>query len=137
MELVKIPFAIRGDDRGSLVAVEGGRSIPFEIKRIYYIWGTSQGTVRGYHAHVTLKQVLICVHGTCTIVLDDGEARTEVRLADPAEGLYIDSIMWREMKDFSEDAVLLVLASEHYEESDYIRNYDEFVAMANSGRRKD
>jgi dTDP-4-dehydrorhamnose 3,5-epimerase-like enzyme len=127
MQINTISFPIRGDDRGSLVAVEGGEEIPFDIKRVYYIYGTQEGVVRGKHAHHALKQIIICVHGKCTIVLDDGTAKTEVSLSKPNEGLYISSLVWREMKDFSPDTVLLVFANEHYDESDYIRDYNEFL----------
>jgi dTDP-4-dehydrorhamnose 3,5-epimerase-like enzyme len=118
----------RFDDRGSLSFLEGGKDIPFEIKRIYYLYHLNQAH-RGFHAHKKLNQVAICVSGSCTFVLDDGRERQEVRLTKPNEGLFIDKMIWREMKDFSSDAVLLVLASEHYDESDYIRNYDEFLRL--------
>ena len=99
----------------------------FEIKRVYYITDTQRDVVRGHHAHKNLKQVLICVHGSCRIGLDDGTEKTEVLLDKINEGLYIESNMWRTMYDFSEGAVLLVLASELYDEADYIRNYDKFI----------
>lgn len=120
-------FPPLGDDRGSLVALEAGINIPFEIKRVYYIFGTQQGVVRGFHAHRNLKQVAVCVTGKCRMILDDGNTREEVWLESPIQGLIIDELIWREMYDFSEDCVLLVLASEHYDESDYVRDYDEFL----------
>ncbi len=123
-----IEFQKRFDDRGSLSFVEGGIDIPFEIKRIYYLYNLND-VHRGFHAHKNLNQVAICVNGSCTFVLDDGKTRQEVKLSKPNEGLFIDKMIWREMKDFSSDAVLLVLASEHYDESDYIRNYDEFLKL--------
>lgn len=123
-----INFTIKGDSRGSLIALEGNKDIPFEIKRVYYIFDTKEGVVRGHHAHKTLEQVLICLSGSCTIVLDDGIERTEVLLDKPNIGLYVGPNMWREMKDFTPDAVLLVLASDWYDEADYIRNYSEFLA---------
>jgi len=115
-------FSIKGDSRGSLIAIESNKDIPFDIKRIYYIFDTKPGVVRGHHAHKTLEQMLICVSGSCTIVLDDGEKRSEVVLSDPSTGLYIGANIWHEMKDFSEGAVLLVLASDFYNENDYIRS---------------
>jgi dTDP-4-dehydrorhamnose 3,5-epimerase-like enzyme len=127
MEIKRIIFDVKGDERGSLIALESGADIPFEIKRAYYIFGTKYGVVRGYHAHLELKQVLVCIHGRCTIVLDNGEERCEVPLCVPNEGLFLDSLVWREMKDFSPDSVLLVFASEHYNEADYIRKYDDFL----------
>jgi UDP-2-acetamido-3-amino-2,3-dideoxy-glucuronate N-acetyltransferase len=120
-------FTVKGDSRGSLIAIESNRDIPFEIRRVYYIFGTKSGVTRGLHAHKTLRQVLICVSGSCTIVLDNGKAQSEVFLSNPSEGLYVGPGIWREMKDFSEDAVLLVLASDYYDEQDYIRNYEDFL----------
>lgn len=120
-------FPPLGDDRGSLVALEGEKTVPFEIKRVYYIFGTQQGVARGFHAHRQLKQVAVCVTGKCRMVLDDGARREEAWLDSPTKGLLIGDLVWREMHDFSEDCVLLVLASEHYDENDYIRDYDEFL----------
>jgi dTDP-4-dehydrorhamnose 3,5-epimerase-like enzyme len=116
-----------GDDRGSLVAVETQQDLPFELKRVYYIFGTKEGVERGFHAHKNLQQVAVAVRGSCTMVLDDGREKTEVLLSDPTQGLYIGSMLWRVMKNFSEDCVLLVFADQHYTESDYIRNYDDFL----------
>lgn len=120
-------FPPLGDDRGSLVALEAEKTVPFEIKRVYYIFATQQGVARGFHAHHNLKQVAVCVTGKCRMILDNGKAREEAWLDSPTKGLLIGDLVWREMHDFSEDCVLLVLASEHYDESDYIRNYDEFL----------
>lgn len=116
-----------GDDRGSLIALEAEKTVPFEIKRVYYIFGTQQGVARGFHAHHNLKQVAVCVTGKCRMILDNGLAREEAWLDSPTKGLLIGDLVWREMCDFSDDCVLLVLASEHYDESDYIRDYDEFL----------
>ena len=121
-----------GDDRGSLVALEANKSVPFDIKRVYYIFGTQQGVSRGYHAHKNLKQLAVCVTGSCRFVLDDGNSREEVILDDSTKGLIIDDLTWREMHDFSSDCVLLVLASEHYDENDYIRDHQEFLNLVNS-----
>ncbi|SFR51157.1 WxcM-like, C-terminal [Marinobacter daqiaonensis] len=128
-QLKWIDFQSLGDDRGSLVAVEIGmeKAVPFDIKRVYYIFHTAEGVSRGFHAHKVLKQVAICVAGKCRMVLDDGEERVETWLDSPTKGLLIEDMVWREMHDFSEDCVLLVLASEHYDESDYIRDYEEFI----------
>lgn len=123
----KITFGIHGDSRGSLIAIEQLKDIPFEIKRVYYMYDTTEGVTRGYHAHKNLQQVLICVHGSCKIRLDNGTEKEIVILDKPYEGLYVSNNMWREMFDFSPDAVLMVLASELYDESDYIRDYDEFL----------
>lgn len=126
MEIKTYTFTPHGDDRGQLVALEEYKDFPFSIKRVYYIYDTLAGVVRGHHAHKCLQQILICVHGSCKIHLDDGHDTAEVLLDQPNKGLYIANDMWREMYDFSPDAVLMVLASELYDESDYIRDYVEF-----------
>lgn len=124
-----IDFQSLGDERGSLVAVEIGmdKAVPFDIKRIYYIHHTAEHVSRGYHAHKKLKQVAVCLSGKCRMVLDDGTNREEVWLDCPTKGLVIEEVVWREMHDFSPDCVLLVLASEHYDEGDYIRDYEDFI----------
>ena len=127
MQVVKYMFQPHGDERGQLVALEEFKDIPFAIKRVYYMYDTLEGVVRGHHAHKTLKQILICIHGSCEIMLDNGREKKAVRLERPYEGLYVSNDMWREMYDFSDDAVLLVLASEPYREEDYIRSYEDFL----------
>ncbi len=127
MQVIKYVFQPHGDERGQLVALEERKDIPFEIKRIYYVYDTAWGVVRGHHAHKSLQQILICIHGSCKIRLDNGMEKKVVPLERPYEGLYVSNAMWREMYDFSPDAVLLVLASELYDEKDYIRDYDEFL----------
>lgn len=124
-----IDFQTLGDERGSLVALEIGmeKAVPFDIRRVYYIYHTAEGVSRGFHAHRNLKQVAICVAGKCRMVLDNGSTREETWLDCPTKGLLIESMVWREMHDFSEDCVLLVLASEHYDETDYIRDYNKFL----------
>ena len=129
MEIKRFTFPPHGDDRGQLVAIEAQQDQPFAIRRVYYIYDTLPGVRRGFHAHLQLQQILLCVSGSCKIHLDDGFDTAEVVLDKPNEGLYISNNMWREMYDFSEDAVLLVLASEHYTEDDYIRDYDAFLKM--------
>lgn len=132
MSIIKlIDFPSLGDERGSLVALEGCKNIPFDIKRVYYIFGTQQGGARGFHAHKQLKQVAVCIAGKCRITLDNGFKKEEAYLDSPFKGLLIGDMVWREMHDFSKDCVLLVLASEHYDETDYIRNYSEFILQAN------
>ncbi|HFD7561522.1 TPA: FdtA/QdtA family cupin domain-containing protein [Providencia rettgeri] len=122
-----IEFRTLGDDRGSLVSLEQNKNIPFDVKRIYYIFGTKKGVSRGFHAHKNLQQVAICVKGSCRFILDDGHSKEEITLNSPNIGLHINSYVWREMHDFSEDCVLIVLASELYDESDYIRDYQVFL----------
>lgn len=127
MQIVKYVFQQHGDKRGQLVALEECIDIPFKIKRVYYMYDTKEGVRRGYHAHKSLKQILICIHGTCKVLLDNGIEKKIVPLEKPYEGLYIDNNIWREMYDFSGDAVLMVLASDYYREEDYIRDYDIFI----------
>lgn len=127
MEVTMFAFQQHGDERGQLVALEEGKEIPFKIKRVYYMYDTGEGICRGHHAHKHLEQILICVHGSCKIRLKDGTDETIVELNNPHEGLYVSNNMWREMYDFSSDAVLLVLASELYTEDDYIRDWNEFL----------
>lgn len=129
MEIIKYEFPPHGDDRGQLVAIEAMKDLPFAVKRVYYIYDTLPGVRRGFHAHLNLQQILLCVNGSCKIHLDDGKDTAEVTLDKPNEGLYIANNMWREMYDFTPGTVLLVLASEYYDEADYIRNYDAFLKM--------
>lgn len=137
MQIIKYAFQPHGDERGQLVAAEVGKEIPFDVKRVYYIYDTLSGVRRGFHAHRNLQQILICVAGSCKIHLDNGFETEEVVLDKPYEGLYISNDMWREMYDFSEGAVLLVLASEPYDEKDYIRDYDTFLkTVKNKGGNK-
>ena len=123
-----LDFPSLGDERGAMVVVEGADTVDFEIKRIYYIFNTQEGVSRGFHAHKALKQVAVCVTGRCKMVLDDGITRSEQWMDTPNKALLIDNMVWHEMHDFSEDCVLLVMASDHYDESDYIRNYQDFIA---------
>lgn len=129
MQVIKYAFQQHGDNRGQLVALEEYKDIPFQIKRVYYMYDTGKGVRRGFHAHKSLEQILICIHGSCKILLDNGQEKKTVFLEKPYEGLYIANNIWREMFDFSSDAVLLVLASDFYNEEDYIRDYDEFLAF--------
>lgn len=134
MSLIKfIDFPALGDERGSLVALEAEKTVPFPIKRVYYIFGTNAGVSRGFHAHKRLQQVALCITGKCRMILDDGRQRNEVWLDSPNKGLIIGDLVWREMHDFSEDCVLLVLASEHYDEADYIRDYGKFLEVCING----
>lgn len=127
MQAIKYVFQPHGDNRGQLVAIEEFKDIPFKIRRVYYMYNTSQGIRRGFHAHKSLQQILICIHGSCKILLDSGKEKKVIPLENPYEGLYVSNNMWREMFDFSSDAVLMVVASELYDEEDYIRNYDDFL----------
>lgn len=124
-EEIRLPLL--GDARGSLAVLESLENVPFSISRVYYIFGTQIGVSRGFHAHKELRQIAVCVAGKCRMVLDSGIAKETVWLDTPTKCITIDPFIWHEMHDFSEDCVLLVLASAHYDESDYIRNYDEFL----------
>ncbi|KJR36121.1 dTDP-6-deoxy-3,4-keto-hexulose isomerase [Vibrio navarrensis] len=124
-------FPIKGDERGSLIALEQGVDVPFDIKRIYYIFGTKLGVSRGYHAHYNLEQMVICLKGSVTFRLDNGVKQETKTLSSPDEGLHMKGLIWREMHNFSEDCVLMVIASELYDEADYIRDYEMFKQEAN------
>jgi len=126
MKPTLINFNPLGDERGSLIAVEAEKSVPFPVRRVYYIFGTKTGVERGFHAHKALNQVAVAVTGSCEMVLDDGESETVVLLDSAEKGVLIGPGMWRVMRNFTSDCVLLVLADQHYDEADYIRNYDEF-----------
>jgi dTDP-4-dehydrorhamnose 3,5-epimerase-like enzyme len=123
-----------GDDRGSLVSLESGHNVPFDIKRCYYIFGTTPGVRRGFHAHKELKQLLICTSGSCKVFLDDGHTTKDVVLDSPLKSLLVTGLIWREMYDFSDDCVLMVLADQYYDEADYIRNYKEFLTLSREGK---
>lgn len=116
------------DNRGGLVSLESGINIPFDIKRVYYLYNLND-EARGFHAHLKLRQFLICVSGSCTVKLDDGETSSNFTLNDPTEGIFVERLLWREMHNFSKDCVLLVIADAHYDECDYIRNYEDFLKL--------
>ena len=109
MQVIKYVFQPHGDERGQLVSLEEFKDIPFKIKRVYYMYDTAQGVTRGFHAHKNLQQILVCIHGSCKIKLDNGKESKVIPLEKPYEGLYVSNAMWREMFDFSPDAVLMVL----------------------------
>jgi dTDP-4-dehydrorhamnose 3,5-epimerase-like enzyme len=121
-----INFQVKGDRKGSLISLEEKKNIPFSIKRVYYIYHTAKNAVRGKHAHRNLHQVIIAVSGSCKFLLDDGQKKKTVTLDSPEKGLYIGKDIWREMYDFSSDCVLMVLASEYYDENEYERDYQKF-----------
>ena len=123
---------VSGDEFGKLIAFEEFKDIPFRIKRVYCIYDTAEGVVRGKHAHKTLNQILICVSGSCKILLDNGHEKKVVPLNKPYEGLYVTSDMWHEMYDFTSDAVLMVFAPELYNAGEYVRDYEEFLKMVST-----
>ena len=125
-----VSLAVRGDHRGSLIALEGGSAqVPFDIARVYYVFATTAGIDRGFHAHYALNQLAIAVSGSCTMLLDDGHKTREVRLDRPDVGLVIGPMVWRVIRELSDDCVLLVLADAPYDESDYIRDYATFTKL--------
>ena len=129
-----IEFADFGDERGNLVVIEGdGMDIPFDIKRVFYIYGSDSEVVRGSHANRETEFLLVNVSGPSKVRLDDGSKEIIVELNKPRMGLYISSMVWKDMYDFSSDSVLLVLASRHYDANEYIRDYDEYVKEIQRG----
>lgn len=134
MEITTFEFAVRGDERGSLVAIEERRDIPFVTRRVYYIFGTQPGVTRGLHAHRQLQQVMVCLHGRCRLLLDDGQDKREVLMERNDRGVLIDKMIWHQMDEFSPECVLLVLADDYYDESDYIRDYEEYQTLATAAR---
>ena len=122
-----LEFDERGDERGNLVIAEGAIDLPFEIKRVFYIYGSDDTVVRGKHANRESEFVLINVGGSSKVMVDDGKTKEVILLDKPRMGLYLPSMLWKEMYDFSPDSILLVLASEHYDETEYIRDYDQFL----------
>lgn len=122
------------DPRGSLSFIESQRHIPFNIKRVYYLYDLDTDSERGGHAHTDLEQFIICLSGSFHLLLDDGKDKTELHLNKPWEGIYVPNMIWREMKNFSSGCILLVLASEFYKEQDYIRSYQELLKFTNTKR---
>lgn len=124
-----VNFKRIADERGALVALEQYKTVPFEIKRVYYCTGLDPAFQRGFHAHHQLQQLAVCVSGSCVMVFDDGQDREEMLMSSQAQGVLIPPMIWHEMKDFSADCVFLVLASDLYNEMDYIRDYAQFLAL--------
>ncbi|MEK3865993.1 FdtA/QdtA family cupin domain-containing protein [Paenibacillus sp. FSL H7-0716] len=118
-----------GDERGYLTVIEGQNTIPFDIKRVFYIYGTLPDIRRGFHAHYKTRQALISVSGSCKVYLDNTKRKTDVVLDSPTKILILEPNDWHEMYDFSPDCVLLVLASHLYDSADYIRDYDKFIEV--------
>lgn len=123
--LVDLPRFV--DDRGSLAVIESGREIGFLARRVYFMFGAAAGSARGAHAHRKLEQLIVAMHGSFEITVDDGRGRLRYRLDLPTRGLYLGPMVWREMANFSADSSCLVLASACYDEADYIRDYDSFI----------
>ncbi len=133
IRIVDLPVV--SDPRGDLTFVEGSRHIPFAIRRVYYLYNVPVDSQRGGHAHRDLEQVVFALSGSFRMKIDDGNDKSEFWLRDPRKGLYISQLIWREMDSFSQGAVCMVLASHPYDESDYIRNYEEFAAATKQGTK--
>lgn len=131
-----INFVDLGDERGKLVVIEGGQAIPFDIQRVFYIYGSDATVVRGEHANKQSEFVLINVAGTSKVRITDGKEEFIVELNKPMMGVYIPKMIWKDMYDFSSDSVLLVLASTHYDGKEYIRNYDEYLKIVRGGENE-
>jgi dTDP-4-dehydrorhamnose 3,5-epimerase-like enzyme len=127
MQIQRVQLQQHGDERGMLIALEKDRNVPFEIRRVYYLFSTKHQVHRGQHAHRHLNQLAVTVRGSVKFMLDDGSGPVEVLLDDPSQGLLLGSMVWREMYDFSDDCVLMVLADQLYDPADYITDYDEFL----------
>ena len=124
-------FKVLGDHRGQLVALEANRQIPFDVKRVFYIYGTQESVPRGNHSHYKTKQFLVAVNGNCKVTLDNGKEKETFDLNKPNLGLFQDALVWGTMHDFSNDCVLMVLADEYYNASDYITDYNKFLEIVN------
>lgn len=122
-------FKVLGDDRGQLVALEGNKEIPFDVKRVFYIYGTKEDVPRGNHSHYKTKQFLVAVNGSCKVTLDNGKIKEKFDLNRPNFGLFQDALVWGSMHDFSSDCVLMVLADDYYKDSDYIKDYNKFLEV--------
>ncbi len=131
-----LEFGDLGDERGNLVVVEGEQDIPFEIKRVFYIYGSDSEVVRGQHANRNSEFVLINVSGTSKVRVDNGFEEDIVELNRPRMGLYLPTMLWKDMYEFSEDSVLLVLTNTHYDGTEYIRDYDEYVKEVGGGKAR-
>lgn len=130
-----LEFGDLGDERGKLVVVEGAMDIPFEIKRVFYIYGSDSNVIRGQHANRDSEFVLINVSGSSKVRVDNGFEEEIIELNRPRMGLYLPTMVWKDMYDFSEDSVLLVLANTHYDGNEYIRDYDEYLKEVGGSRR--
>lgn len=130
-----IDLKVNGDERGKLIAIEEFSDVvPFEIKRVYWIFDTDPDFVRGKHAHKNLEQLIVAIDGACEFVLDDGKSQEVVTLNRPDKALYVGKNIWREMRNFSYGCKLIVFASEHYNPNEYIRDYNEFLSEVSCGK---
>lgn len=124
-----IDFDIHPDERGNLTSVSDMKEIPFEIKRIYYTWDMPKDAIRGGHAHRDLEEVMICLHGSCDFVLDDGKEKITITLDRPNKGLYVSAHLWRHFTNFSSDCVVILIASDYFHPEDHVKDYNEFLEI--------
>ena len=129
-------FPTFSDPRGTLTAIEGGEHVPFEVKRVFYLYGVQPGQIRGAHAHKDLHQLLVCLSGSFDVVVADGREQRQFRLSDPAVGLYVPPLIWDTELNFSPGAVCMVLASSHYDEGDYYRDHDAYLRVVSAAQRE-
>ncbi|HVF71504.1 MAG TPA: FdtA/QdtA family cupin domain-containing protein [Chthoniobacterales bacterium] len=132
----RLKFPVAGDRRGNLTFVEGQRHIPFDIKRVYYLYDVPSGSARAGHAHKKLEQVVIAMAGSFDVTLDDGFSKTTFHLNRPHEGLYLPAMIWRDLNNFSSGAVCLAIASDAFDESDYFRDYNDFLRAVGVAAQK-
>lgn len=121
-----------GDERGQLCVIEQDKDLPFQVKRFYYLTNLDYETPRGFHAHRSLRQIAICIAGSCEMIFDDGNRKESIVMNSSSKGLLIEPYIWHEMHNFSKDCVFMVLASDYYNELDYIRDYSEFKGEGNA-----
>lgn len=126
-----IDMKVFGDERGHLISFEKNVNCPFDVKRTFYIFDTKPGVARGAHANINSEFLLVSINGSCKVKIDDGKKQEIVELNNPHQALYLDKMLWKEMYDFSYNAILLVLASTYYDEKEYIRDYGEFLKSVN------
>lgn len=131
-KLIELPKF--NDARGNLSVIEGGQHIPFDIKRVYYLYDVPGGSDRGSHAHKNLHQFIVAMAGSFDVVLDDGKEKKRFHLNRSYSGLYVCPMMWRDLDNFSSGSVCVVLASAHYDADDYIRNYEEFLTLTTQNK---
>lgn len=124
-----IDFEIHPDERGKLTSLSSSKEIPFEIKRLYYTWDMPKEAIRGGHAHRNLDEVVICLHGFCDFVLDDGKETLTIHLDRPNKGIYIPAHLWRDFRNFSSDCVVILMASDYFHPEDHIKDYNEFLEL--------
>ena len=122
-------FEIHADDRGNLTSLSNNKEIPFEIKRIYYTWNMPNSAIRGGHAHRELDEVMVCLHGSCDFVLDNGKEKITITLDKPNKGLYVPAHIWRDFRNFSPDCVVILIASDYFHPEDHVKDYPEFLDL--------